>query len=170
MATPVYNALGKVGWQTEIAYGGSDITSPDSHLIGPYVHIQQLTSITPGEAETDEVEMTHLKSPKRRREFEPGFTDGGTAECEGTVRYEANVIVASQKFVLNEHRGGTQTKRWWRLSIYDNVNLTPTLLQTVYFVGYVDAANIGPFSTEDPQGFTFSIRTSGDEVWVPALA
>src|SRR3990172_2036977 len=168
-SVPVYIAQGKVGCQDEIAYGGTTFTGVNPHLVDPYTDVPQLTSITLGDLETEEVELTHLKSPNRRREFQPGFSDCGTAEAEGTARWEAGVLNAAQKFILNEGRSGHKEKRWFRVRIYENVNTAPTLFQTIYFVGYVSAATPGPFTTNDPEGFRFSIRTAGDEVWDPAL-
>ena len=47
-----------------------------------YVALTEVISITPGEAETDRVEATHMLSPGRRREYVSGMIDSGEASVE----------------------------------------------------------------------------------------
>lgn len=49
---------------------------------GDFVEIGEITNITPPDEDTDDVEVTHQKSPGGRKEFIPGLTDGGTADFD----------------------------------------------------------------------------------------
>jgi predicted secreted protein len=55
----------------------------DASLTTPaFVALEEVISITPGEAETDRVEVTHMQSPGRRREYVSGMIDSGEASVE----------------------------------------------------------------------------------------
>lgn len=47
-----------------------------------YTELAEVYSITPPEASTDQVRVTHFKSPGGSHEYIPGLTDNGTATCE----------------------------------------------------------------------------------------
>src|SRR5262245_30739691 len=47
-----------------------------------YVPIAEVKSITPPSADVDQVEVTHMQSPDRYREFISGLIDGGEASFE----------------------------------------------------------------------------------------
>ncbi|MFZ5719201.1 MAG: phage tail tube protein [Pseudomonadota bacterium] len=49
---------------------------------GVYTELAEITNITPPSATINDVEVTHMKSPGRAREFKPGLTDYGTATFE----------------------------------------------------------------------------------------
>lgn len=49
---------------------------------GTYTELAEITNVTPPNATVNDVEVTHMKSPGRAREFKPGLTDYGTATCE----------------------------------------------------------------------------------------
>jgi hypothetical protein len=44
-----------------------------------FFEIGEVTEISPGEEETDRIDVTHMQSPDRRREFIAGLTDPGEA-------------------------------------------------------------------------------------------
>lgn len=46
-----------------------------------YTELAEVTSFTPPSATVDDVDVTHMKSPGRRREFIPGMTDSGQASA-----------------------------------------------------------------------------------------
>ena len=52
-------------------------TSPDS-----YVDMAEVISITPPSANVDQVDVTHMQSPNRYREFIDGLIDGGEASFD----------------------------------------------------------------------------------------
>lgn len=60
----------RIGWGGEVwLHNGTALTE-----------LKQVVSFGLPEDETDEVEVTHLKSPQKRREFIAGLTDGGEVE------------------------------------------------------------------------------------------
>jgi len=77
---PASQALLGYGSQFEIV---SD-SSPDA-----YVPMAEIKSITPPSADVDQVEVTHMQSPNRYREFISGLIDGGE------VSFEMNFIPGS---------------------------------------------------------------------------
>ncbi len=70
---PASNALLGYGSVFQIV---SD-TSPDL-----YVELAEIKSITPPSISVDQVEVTHMQSPNRYREFISGLLDGGEASFE----------------------------------------------------------------------------------------
>jgi Lambda phage tail tube protein, TTP len=70
---PASSALLGYGSRFEIV---SD-TSPDL-----YVELAEVKSITPGALEVDQVEVTHMQSPNRFREYVSGLVDAGEASFE----------------------------------------------------------------------------------------
>jgi hypothetical protein len=54
-----------------------DDNSPDL-----YVDMSEVTSIKPPSAKLDQIDVTHMQSPGRRREFISGLIDGGEASFE----------------------------------------------------------------------------------------
>lgn len=70
---PASNALLGYGSVFEIV---SD-TSPDA-----YIALAEVKSITPPSIDVDQVEVTHMQSPNRYREFISGLLDGGEASFE----------------------------------------------------------------------------------------
>src|SRR5262245_24990725 len=47
-----------------------------------YVDMAEVTTITPPSATLDQIDVTHMQSPDRRREFISGLIDGGEASFE----------------------------------------------------------------------------------------
>lgn len=45
--------------------------------------VAALTTITPGEMSTEDIDRTHLRSPDAHKEHMPGMRDSGAFECEG---------------------------------------------------------------------------------------
>lgn len=44
-----------------------------------WIELKECFDLTPPDPSTDDVEVTHYKSPNRTKEFRPGLTDNGTA-------------------------------------------------------------------------------------------
>ncbi|MFE3839419.1 phage tail tube protein [Pseudogemmobacter sonorensis] len=55
-----------------------------------FVELDEVFEVTPPSATISEVEVTHFKSPGRRREFIAGLTDSGTASLQ--MNYVPNSI------------------------------------------------------------------------------
>lgn len=68
----------RIGWGAELQLGTS--SSVDS-----LVELGEVRSFTPPSDEADEHEVTHLKSPERRKEFIQGLIDSG--ELPATINY-----------------------------------------------------------------------------------
>lgn len=49
---------------------------------GVYYELGEVTNITPPNAKTDQVDVTHMKSPDRGREFISGLKDGGETSID----------------------------------------------------------------------------------------
>ncbi|RMC37496.1 phage tail tube protein [Paracoccus alkanivorans] len=47
-----------------------------------FTELAEVYSFTPPEVSIDQVDVTHFKSPNRRREFIPALSDNGTASAE----------------------------------------------------------------------------------------
>lgn len=64
----------RIGWGGELQLGtGSDP--------GTLVELGEVRSFNLPQAEADEVDVTHLKSPNRRKEFISGLIDSGTIDA-----------------------------------------------------------------------------------------
>jgi predicted secreted protein len=110
---PASNALLGYGSVFEIV---SD-SSPDL-----YVPLSEVKSITPPSADVDQVEVTHMQSPNRYREFISGLIDGGEAS------FEMNFIPGSTSddriFELLSLPVGQSRRRSCRISFPNGVTWT----------------------------------------------
>lgn len=62
--------------QAQLGYGSRvEIESDDSP--GQYAELAEVTNITPPSMVVDQIDVTHMQSPNRRREFISGMIDGG---------------------------------------------------------------------------------------------
>lgn len=64
-----------IGYDTEFRIKATPSASDFTDLAEVY-------SVTPPESSIDQVEVTHMKSPNRRREYIPTLSDNGTVSCE----------------------------------------------------------------------------------------
>jgi hypothetical protein len=65
----------------DIGYG-SVFEIEDDNSPGVYVAMSEVTNITPPGATLDQIDVTHMQSPNRRREFISGLIDGGEASFD----------------------------------------------------------------------------------------
>jgi hypothetical protein len=157
---PTYTSEGIIGWRAQLLRGGTLNTDP-------YTALPELITFTPASPENEQIDFTHLDSPQRRREFKPGFSDGGTVEFEMNARFQGGALDVTQRAILNDKVTGTT--RYWQIRIYTNEDASPTLLQTIEFQGNVQSASLGPVSLTDPQKISGSIKCTGGETWTPPL-
>lgn len=68
----------RIGWGAEIQVSSSSSTAG-------LVELGEIRSFTVPNDEADEHEVTHMKSPNRRKEFIQGMIDGGEGTC--TINY-----------------------------------------------------------------------------------
>lgn len=64
---------------------GSVFEIEDDNSPGVYVPMLEVSSITPPSADLDQIDVTHMQSPNRRREFISGLIDGG--ECSFDMNF-----------------------------------------------------------------------------------
>jgi hypothetical protein len=87
-----------------------------------YVPLAEVKSITPPSADVDQVEVTHMQSPNRYREFISGLIDGGEAS------FEMNFIPGSTSddriFELLNLPVGVSRRRSCRIEFPNSVSWT----------------------------------------------
>lgn len=66
--------------ETEADIGFDSTFGLAADQAGPFVAVAEVTSITPPNKSRDAVEVTHLKSPDRYKEFIAGIKDGSEAK------------------------------------------------------------------------------------------
>lgn len=102
--------------EARIGWGGEIQVSSSSSAAG-LVEIGEVRSFTMGSDEADEHEVTHLKSPGRRKEFIAGMIDGG----EMTI--QINYVPGSASDLLLTDALDTGTTRAIRAIIPDDDGL-----------------------------------------------
>ncbi|MGZ8328096.1 MAG: phage tail tube protein [Allosphingosinicella sp.] len=65
-----------IGWGSAVRLWDPSLGTPD------FVELVEVVSFSLPDDEVDEVEVTHLKSPGKRREFRSTLIDGGTVDVE----------------------------------------------------------------------------------------
>lgn len=133
-----------------IGYGGKVwVENPDSPANSPiaYLALAEITNITPPNFEVDDVDVTHMQSPNRTREFISGLIDPGEAS------FEMNWVPGSSTDItlLNLKTEGTVThwKMEWSNGTYWE------------FLGYVKGYE-STAETEDKMTAIATLRVSGD--------
>lgn len=116
---------------------------------GTFTEIDEITNVTPPNASVNQVEVTHMKSPGRAREFKPGLTDYGSVTCEMNWIPSS----ASDTFLLAWRADGTT--RSMRLTYPDGE--TDTFPAS--FEGYETGAQIG-----EKLSATLTVKVAGDVV------
>ncbi|HMF28186.1 MAG TPA: phage tail tube protein [Candidatus Cybelea sp.] len=136
------NALLGYGAVVEVATG----TSPDVLQA-----LDELHNIKPPQMKLDQVDVTHMQSPNRTREFITGLRDMGEFSCEGN--YVPGSPTDDLLFALMNLPPGTSRHRAIRLSFVSGT--------TWFFSGELSAYEIAvPF--DDKMTFTATFKVSGD--------
>jgi tail tube protein len=136
------NALLGYGSVVEVATG----SSPDVLQA-----LDEITTITPPSSTSDQIDVSHMQSPNRRREFISGMTDGGEFSCEGN--YIPGSATDDLLFAIINSPVGVSRRRFIRLSFPNGV----TWFFTGELTGYEAAL---PF--DDKMTFTATFKVSGD--------
>jgi Lambda phage tail tube protein, TTP len=139
---PASNAL--LGYGSEFAIVSD--ASPDL-----YVPISEILSITPPSAVLDQIDVTHMTSPNRRREFISGLIDGG--ECSFEMNWIPGSTSDDRLFELLNLGVGISRRRSCRIS-YPN-GVTDTF--DAELTGYEPAV---PF--DDKMTATITFKVTGD--------
>lgn len=77
---------------------GGEFHIHDGATPGALFELKQVKSFTLPQDEVEQVEITHLKSPNRRREYAPGMIDGGEFEVVLNMRAGSDTDVFCQGF------------------------------------------------------------------------
>jgi predicted secreted protein len=117
--------------------------------------VAEVTNITPPSDTVDSVDVTHMQSPNRTREFIPGLADPG--ECS----MEMNFVPGSATDVQLRTLKASGTKAKWRIT-------WPNAVIWVFsgFITGVEAT--GP--VDDKMGVTATIKVTGAVAPSPAAA
>lgn len=119
--------------------------SPDN-----YVALAEITNISPPSADVDQVDVSHMQSPERYREFIDGLIDGG--ECSFDMNFVPGSTSDDRLFELLALPIGTNHNRSCRISFPNGV--TWTFLATL--VGYEPDV-----PTDDKMTATVTFKVSG---------
>jgi hypothetical protein len=109
-----------------------------------------VTSITPPSATLDQIDVTHMTSPNRNREFIPGLND--TGECSFEMNYVPGSTSDDRLLELLNLPVGTERRRYCRIS-YPN-GVTDTFYASL--VGYAPAIPV-----DDKMSASVTFKVSG---------
>lgn len=130
----------KTGWGGEVhLHNGTALTE-----------LVEVVSFGLPDDETDEVEVTHLKSPGRRKEFISGLTDGGEVEVE------LNYIPGSPTDILIRAARAAGDTRAVKFVVPDG-DSNWEVTTTAFVRGY----GRGPIAAGDRMNATVRLRISG---------
>lgn len=135
----------RIGWGGELQIGSS---SSEASL----VEIGEVRSFNMPTEEADEHEVTHLKSPDRRKEFIQGLIDGG--QVEATINY----VPGSASDLLLADARDTGTTRSVRFIIPDQTGTAAWQVTTSGFVKRYSPDTVEPNA---PITATVLIRITG---------
>ncbi len=129
-----------------IGYG----TKYEIYQTSAFVEVAEVTAVTPGEATAGRVEVTHMLSPGRRREYKSGLIDHG----EGS--FEINWVPggATDELLRGLFDSGETTQH--RITWSNGVTLTFDAV----VIGYAKEAPI-----DDRMTATITVAVSGEETW-----
>jgi hypothetical protein len=116
---------------------------------GVFTELAEITNVTPPNASVDDVDVTHMKSPGRAKEFRPGLTDNGEAE------FEMNWIPSSVT--------DTFIRAWRTSGETRSTRLTYPEGETDTFPSYPKGYQLGA-QIGDKMSGTLSVKVAGDVV------
>lgn len=113
--------------------------------------LDEITTITPPSSTLDQIDVSHMQSPNRRREFISGMTDGGEFSCE--MNYVPGGATDDFLFAILNSPVGVSRRRFVRLSFPNGT--------TWFFQGELTGYDITlPF--DDKMVATATFKVSGD--------
>lgn len=137
----------------EIGYGTEFHISRDSG--SSWLAIAKVTDITPPSDTIDVVDVTHMGSPDRRREFIPGLTDPGSMSLE--LIFEPG---SATDLLLREIRSSGETVK---------CRITFASGPAYVFDGWLETYE-GAVPLEDRMSATVSFKVTGEVEYVAAAA
>ena len=138
------------GYQTRIAYGNAPTASGSTS----WTEFAAVTEITPPSLEADDIETSHMTTPKQIKTFMAGWADPGEAEL--TLEFEK----AQAATIYDLFR----VQRGYRIEFNDAPTPSGSKLR---FDGFVKA--VGPES--DREGLStinVTIKVSGEVTFIPS--
>lgn len=120
-----------------------------------WTEIAEVFDITPPSDTVDQVDVTHMQSPNRRREFISGLSDPGSAS------FEMNFVPGSASDLLIQEIRGTGEQVLCRITFPNAV--------TWQFTGQIESYEPA-IPTEDKMTASVSFKVSGSTVAEPAAA
>lgn len=120
-----------------------------------WVEIAEVFDITPPSDTVDQVDVTHMQSPNRRREFIAGLSDPGSAS------FEMNFVPGSASDLKIQEIRGTGEQVLCRITFPNSV--------TWQFTGQIESYEPA-VPTEDKMTASVSFKVSGSTVAAPAAA
>ena len=110
---------------TQGTIGWGAVLEVETAVAGIYEEIHECRTMSPGQSEADEVDMTHFGSPNRKKEFIAGMVDDGEATAE--LNWAPDIYLDHQQL---RHDGADGTVRNYRI-------LMPRVMETIYFAAFV---------------------------------
>jgi len=156
-----YASEGQIGYGTELRVALDEDVDTDAT-----VAIAEVTTITPGSTDTEDVVRTHLKSPDGHHEHMPGFRDSAAFEIAGTLRglfahesqnNAAEAAAAVGPPVVAARPGGLVWLQRTRSIRNFAIVFNDTGETKVPFRGYVQRFQLGPMGTTGLVTFTAAI-------------
>lgn len=120
-----------------------------------WIEIAEVFDITPPSDTVDQVDVTHMQSPNRRREFIAGLSDPGSAS------FEMNFVPGSASDLKIQEIRGTGEQVLCRITFPNAV--------TWQFTGQIESYEPA-IPTEDKMTASVSFKVSGSTVAAPAAA
>lgn len=136
--------------EASIGWGGEAWLSTDE-TVANLAELVQVVSFGLPEVQVDQVEVTHLKSANRMKEFEDALADGGT------IAIALNFRPGSDTDISIESWEASRGKRAVRL----NVPLQGTPVKTYDFLATFAGYNRGTVEAGSKMSATLSVKLSG---------
>lgn len=134
----------RIGYGTKYSIWDASLTTP------AFVEIAEVTSVTPGAAQADRIDATHMQSPGRRREYIAGLIDSGEAS------FEINWIPGSATDELLRELMSSGAVVEHKIEFPNGVTVTFDASIT----GYEKSIPV-----DDRMTATITVAVSGDETW-----
>lgn len=115
-----------------------------------FVAVAEVYNVTPGEATADRIDVTHYKSPGRRREYISGLIDSGEAT------FEMNFVPGSDSDELIRDLMASGAVVQHRITFPNGARVT----YDASVIGYARSAPV-----DDRMTATVTVAVSGDETW-----
>jgi hypothetical protein len=105
-----------------LGYGSSFEIATSGNSPTDYISLGEIFNITPPAATVDQIDVTHMQSPDRRREFISGLIDGG--ECSFEMNYIPGSVGDTELHEILELAVGVSRRRQCRIRYPNGVTHT----------------------------------------------